>query len=187
MAAVPLPSRSEVSRELTALLEPSHELFACEVASGVSLKDAAVTAGFSEYYGTDLLAKDSVRRRISELLAQRSAEGFPPCTWIEAQMVAQYRRLATLPPPDEETRAASSAAVGVLMNLAKLKGYIVDKSSKLSAKVDLGKIPSHQVREVFASRLNDLSPGARAQLEALTLEVQAEQDETPMMPNKKEA
>ena len=58
-------------------------------------------------------------------------------------------------------------ALTALNSLAKLKGYVVDKSQKLSAKVDLTSMSPTQLRELFSQHLNDLSPGAQAKLKAL--------------------
>jgi hypothetical protein len=112
----------------------------------------------------------------------RDQDGLAHRVWIESQLVTIVCKTmseteAAFDLDGNETRPYRppdlQLASTVLMNLAKLKGYIVDKSSRLSAKIDLTKVPSHQVREAFASKLNDLSPGARKQLEALTFDAEA--------------
>ena len=166
MANVALSLRSEIQQELASTINPAYEVFAAEVAMGMPLCDAAASAGFSEVYGQDLLKRDDVKQRVQEILAARALEGTPPKAWIEAQMVMQYRRVSSGVPDDALARQVTTS-VGVLMNLAKLKGHIIDKSSKLSAKIDLTKLPRAQVAKMIGSALGELSPDAQRRIQAI--------------------
>ena len=81
-------------------------------------------------------------------------------------MVMQYRRVSSGVPDDALARQVTTS-VGVLMNLAKLKGHIIDKSSKLSAKIDLTKLPRAQVAKMIGSALGELSPDAQRRIQAI--------------------
>lgn len=52
-----------------------------------------------------------------------------------------------------------------LMSLAKLKGYIVDRQQRMSARLDLNKLSSKELNDVLSAQVNALSPGARQQVE----------------------
>lgn len=178
MAARALIDRAEIETLKSQVLAPQHDLFAIERASGSSVEDAAKLCGFSTGYAYNLSTHQDIQMRIAEVLQQRIAEGLASRLWVEAQMVSIVRQTMRDAPAevDAETGTVTvparpanlQLAATVLMNLARFKGYIVDKSTKLNAKVDLSKIPPSQVRELFGDRLNQLSPGSRAKIEAIT-------------------
>lgn len=174
MANRSLQTRAEVAQTLAGLLDPAYELFACEVANGMTLADASISAGFSDTYGQDLLSKDNVRLRIQELLSIRASEGLASRAWIEAQMYRQYVKVQGL--PDEMTVKQASAAVGILMNMAKFKGWIVDRKSSVSAKIDLSKLPTGQASQVFNDAMKELSPESQRKLKELQSSLRDEDD-----------
>lgn len=179
MPGVAVIERSELQEQLTRILDPAYELFCCEVSCGIPATQAAVNAGFHAGYGDNLLAKDSIRQRVTELLADRESSGGGVATrnWIESQMAFIVRQtlfdspVALDPGTGEKIRDARPAdlalALTALNSLAKFKGYIVDKSSRLTSKLDLGKLPPHQVQAAIAQQLESLSPGQRDRLKAL--------------------
>lgn len=178
MPGVGVIERSELQEQLTRILDPAYELFCCEVSCGIPATQAAVNAGFHAGYGDNLLAKDSIRQRVTELLADRESSGGGVATrnWIESQMAfivrqALFSPVALDPGTGEKIRDARPAdlalALNALNSLAKFKGYIVDKSSRLTSKLDLGKLPSHQVQAAIAQQMESLSPGQRDRLKAL--------------------
>lgn len=58
-------------------------------------------------------------------------------------------------------------AMNALMNLARLKGYVVEQKKSVSAKLDMSKMNHLEIREMLGAKLNELEPGARAKIERL--------------------
>jgi hypothetical protein len=175
--AVAVIDKSELTSRLSRILDPSQEIFCNEVAAGVPATTAAVTSGYCAGYADDLLQKDYIRSRVEELLTLRDMDGGGIATraWIETQMVWIVRQAVTdtpasIGPDGVSLRPARqmdlNLALTALNSLAKFKGYIVDKSSKLTANIDLTKLPPNQVQAAIRQRLDALSPGARKRIES---------------------
>lgn len=67
-----------------------------------------------------------------------------------------------------------SLAGNMLMNLARLRGYVVDQKKTLSAKLDLSKLSGPEISELLGSKLNELEPGARARIERMIIDAREE-------------
>lgn len=184
MAQRAIADRASVSQQLADILSPEYELFCCEVVAGATITQAAELIGVSGTYGSRIIERHDVKTRLEQLLAERASQGFPPRSWVEAQMVSQYRKIANMKSADASESAIRqvTAAVSVLNSVAKLKGYIVDKSTKLNAKVDLNRLPPGQVRDHFSKALNDLTPNARAKIEAITATLDEADEDAPEDP-----
>jgi len=184
MADVSAENQSELVRQRLSILSTQHEMFAISFASGASIEKSAEMAGFAPFYGYQLASNPQIKIRVSEIIELKRDEGLANRLWIEAQMVSIVLKTAQDEPAEikdgHEIRPYRAAnlqlAATVLMNLARFKGYIVDRSTKLTGKVDLGKLPPSQLTAAFADRLDNLSPGARAKLKAIA-EQAMERDE----------
>ncbi len=91
--------------------------------------------------------------------------------WIENQIVivikmALHGRPATnvSSNPQPAILRNPSLALSALMNLAKLKGFIVEKRQSLAGKIDLNKLSPADLKATLAGALDQLTPGERAKI-----------------------
>jgi hypothetical protein len=162
MAALPISSRSELSQELAAVLSPDHELFAAEVASGRSYREAARRAGFHEDNGFRLMQMPAVRARVEELVnapEERIRAG------IDGEFLMLRNRAAN-EDLDVEGRANIELRLKLLMAHARYRGFIVEKKQIARASIDLGKAEVEDLRTHIGQYLDLLEPGARQEIEA---------------------
>jgi hypothetical protein len=162
MAALPIPDRSELSQELAAVLSPDHELFAAEVASGRSYREAARRAGFHEDNGFRLMQMPAVRSRVEEFVnapEERIRAG------IDAEFLMLRNRAAS-EDLDADGRANVELRLRLLMAHARYRGWIVDKKQIARASIDLGKAGAEDMMAHVGQYLDALEPGARQQIEA---------------------
>ena len=176
---MPRPPASTVSK-LTHL-NPQQEMLANLVANGSSAREAASLAGFAPNYSSILCAKPEVRNRIAEIQELQDAErdelsGIVTRSWIEAQLVIIVQSAMAGTPahvsPRTETAPAKvlrgeippdhDLARRCLMDLARLKGMIVDKRESKSL---TGAIPAGAMKAHLAQYLDALEPGARTAIE----------------------
>jgi hypothetical protein len=162
MAAVALSDRSELSRELAAVLSPDHELFAAEVASGRSYREAARRAGFHEDTGFKIMQIPAVRARVEELVnapEERIRSG------IDAEFLMLRNRAAN-EDLDVEGRANIELRLKLLMAHARYRGWIVEKKQIARASIDLGKAGAEDMMAHVGQYLDVLEPDARREIEA---------------------
>ncbi len=145
---------------ITSVLDPQYEQFAGFVSEGYSYREAARRAGFHEQTAYKILKNQDVRERINELVEGRKREdlsGIASRGWIESRLLTLADELER--GMERDRRADALAQVTVLMSLARLKGYVVERSARvqanLSAKVDAGDV---------TAALDALEPGARTKL-----------------------
>lgn len=93
--------------------------------------------------------------------------------WIENQIVivikmAMHGRPPTNTPSNPQPRIERNPvlALSSLMQLAKLKGYVIEK--KQSLKMDLGKLSAADAKATLDGMLDQLSPGDRARILEIT-------------------
>jgi len=156
---------------------PAWEIFCAELANGSTIVLASARAGFSESNGNKLTRRPEIVARIRELLALRRADGgLVSRMWAECQLVrivqdsmevhfAEYDEAGNqISPFVGADRARAESAV---MNLARLKGWIVERKQSMSAKVDLGQVGSQQMSAALDAALLDLAPAERARVKAI--------------------
>jgi hypothetical protein len=168
-------------------LSADYEMFAGLVASGHSQSEAAEIAGFARSYSSQIARRPDVQTRIAYLRASQIAEteefgGIATRAWIEAQLVviitaAMQDRDATMYPPEEIDGKILPARVRregkepdhdlarrTLMDLARLKGMIVEKRESKSMAIN-GILPAGAMKAHLAQYLDALEPGARTAIE----------------------
>lgn len=168
---------TESVSELTQSLSPEYEMFAVMVANGSTMREAASLAGFAEGYCTQLGQRPEVRARIEYLLDLQRKEsevfgGIASRAWIEAQLViiarqAMMDRPAKLSDDGKTLDAGRPADMDLarrtLMDLAKLKGMVIERKQVANARISLdagGSVLEGQV----SSYLDSLDPGARREI-----------------------
>jgi len=162
-------------------------MLAALIANGSSAREAASLAGFAPNYSSILCAKPEVRNRIAEIQECQDAErdelnGIVTRSWIEAQLVIIVQSaMAGTPAHVSPSRKVATGAETVpekvlrseippdhdlarrtLMDLARLKGMIVDKRE---SKTLTGAIPAGAMKAHLAQYLDALDPGARTAIE----------------------
>ena len=162
---------------MSGVLPVQWEIFAAEVASGSSCVEAAVSAGYSRDYAEDLIQRPEIRARIEELSQEHQADkGVVPKIWIECQLV----RIARDSMDDVPAQIDSNGKVLVpgvprdrvlarqaLMDLARLKGYIVERKLTAAAKMSLGNVGMSELNAMLDGVLLELAPGERARIKEL--------------------
>jgi hypothetical protein len=162
MAALPISERSELSKELAAVLSPDHELFAAEVASGRSYREAARRAGFHEDNGFRLVQMPAIRVRVEELVnapEERVRAG------IDAEFLVLRNRAAN-EDLDTDGRANAELRLNLLVTHSRFRGWFVEKKQIARASIDLGKAGAEDMMAHVVQYLDALEPGARHVIEA---------------------
>jgi hypothetical protein len=164
MAALKLERKTRETQRTSEILPMAHELFASNVAGGMSCPRAAESAGFAKDYGVALAKTPRVAARIEELIALRRSQPRDEIvskSWIEAQFVTIIRASMTSQKPDY-----ASAGLN-LMRLAQLRGYVVNKSANVDAKLDITRLSAAQLGAVLEDYVSILTPGDRDQVRAI--------------------
>lgn len=161
--ALAVEERSELSQDLANNLSPEHEVFASQVASGISYRNAAKIAGFAENHGFQIMQLPRIRARVAELLTQpdqRVKAG------INAELLMLRNRVADAELTDVE-RANVELRLKLLMAHAKIVGMIVERKAILqrTATIALDKLPPDQIKEHLSGLLDQLDPGARTDIQ----------------------
>jgi len=164
MAARAIHERTELSQELASVLSPEHELFAASVASGMSYRTSAKTAGFNEHNGFKLMQMPAVRARVAELVnepAERIRAG------IDAELLMLRNRAAN-EDLDAEGRANVELRLKLVMAHARYRGWLVDRKhvSQVSARFN---VPRGDLDAAIRADVERLAPGALKQLGSGTL------------------
>jgi hypothetical protein len=167
MASVAIPDRSEMSQELAVLLPPRHELFAVQVASGLSYREAARRAGFHEDNGFRLMQMPSVRARVGELVSEPSER---IRAGIEAEFLMLRNRVAN-EDLNAEGRANVELRLKLIMAHARYCGWIVERKQVAQTRVDLGRVSMEDLDARIARDLDVLEPGLRADIERQVAEL----------------
>jgi hypothetical protein len=169
MAGVPLAARTRESQRISDVLSMEHELFASNVAAGMSCPQAAESAGFARDYGVALAKAPKIAARIEELLDQRRAqpaEEIVSKAWIETQLVTIIR--GAMRPQEPGAIRPDYATAGLnLMRLAQLRGYVVTRSANIDGRVDFGKVSNTQLSAALEGYTNMLDPEMRERIRAL--------------------
>jgi hypothetical protein len=140
-------------------MPPQHELFAVYVASGLSYRAAARSAGFHEDNGFRLMQLASVQTRVEELVRA-------PSERVRAGIDAEFlmlRNRAANEDLDAEGRANVELRLKLLMAHARYQGWIVQK--KQVASVSLGRLSRADLSAHLGRLLEELEPGARAEIQ----------------------
>ena len=160
------------------------ELFCSHVAAGMSQRKAAVACGWTDVYGFKLMSDPLIKERVASLIAIKAAQ--PPDSiaskpWIETKLVqiivgalnpkakmgytvVDGKRIMTKEPVKDDPGLARMA----LMDLARLKGYIVTKSEQKTEKLDLRLASTADLSVQLKNYLNLLKPGRAAEVLAIT-------------------
>jgi hypothetical protein len=164
---------------LGAILPAKHEVFCSLVSIGYPFEDAAVSAGYSETYAQHLVRRPEIQRRVAELINRSNGETGPGSrAWIEIQIILIAMKAMHEEPELKDPNGTVIApatlpnhplAMAALMNLAKLRGLIIERKQidQRTSKLDLGKVPPDQLHEALAAHLNQLAPGARRRIQAI--------------------
>jgi len=160
-----IPEHSELAQELASVLSPEHELFASSVASGMSYRESAKAAGFSENHGFRIMQMPPVGARIEELLSE-------PAERIRAGIDAEFlmlRNRAANEDLDAEGRANVELRLKLVMAHARYHGWIVDKKQVSRASVSFRAAIGDraQFEALVQESLASLPPGARARLKRI--------------------
>lgn len=194
MSQIALVDRTELSQDIARIISPAYEVFASEIALGIAIPQAAAHAGFSAAYGHNLIARQDIRERVAQLIAERKAQGAGSLAWIESQVMMVIRTALhgaeavgtpahaektgkgkaakeELVPASEDYQPAMprdhSRALTALMHLAKLKGYIIEKKQSTNANIDLTKLTRAELGRALDGHLDKLAPGERQRIEAI--------------------
>lgn len=172
-------------------MNTQYELFCSHVASGMSYGRAAETCGFSAQYGKQLMAKPHIAAKVEQLRAIKAAQ--PPDSiaskaWIETQLVTIIRNALNpapkeieeivqpakpdMGPPQIVTKKIDrdpdpSLARLALMDLARLKGYLIDRKEIETRKIDLRLMDRTELSAQLTSYLQQLSPAQRERIQAI--------------------
>ena len=91
--------------------------------------------------------------------------------WIENQLIIVVKMAlhgrppsATPSNPQPMIERNPALAVQALMQLARLKGYVVEKKQSLAGKIDLSKLPPADLKALLESSADSLAPGERQRL-----------------------
>lgn len=160
-----IEERSELSQRLAANLSAEYELFAVQVASGLSYRASAKVAGFSEDNGFRLMQIPQVRTRVAELLEQ-------PETRVKAGILAEFmmlRNRAADADLNDEQRANVDLRLRLLMAHAKVLGMVIERKQvqQSTASIQLDKLPPDAIRAHLSQLLGRLEPGAQADVRRL--------------------
>src|ERR1700752_925609 len=157
-------------------LSPEQELFASFVATGASYRESARKASVHPVTGWKWMQLPAIRARVNELIEENKSEdlgGIASRAWIETHMIMIINRL------ESGTKHDASADVAIkpdwleawrlellaLMNLAKLKGLIVERKQMTRASIDLGRLGVNDLQGHLGEMLDSLEPGARQEIE----------------------
>ena len=157
----PMGTSGAELQPIVASLTPQQEMFAGFAATGISHREAARRAGFHECTAYKLMQNPEVRQRVNELIEAQKREdisGIATKSWLESRLISIANALAA-GGITKDTRADLLAETTVLMHLAKLKGFVVERSAHLNANVK-----THSDRESLEAMLDALEPGARARI-----------------------
>ena len=163
MASGAIAGRTEPYREIAVVLPPEHEMFAVHVASGRSYRESARLAGFHEDNGFRLMQMPAVRDRVEELVNQ-------PQERIRAGIDAEFlmlRNRAADQDLDAEMRANIELRLKLVMGHARYLGLIVEKKQVAHATLNLGNVSRAAIRAEAGRMLDELEPGARAELQRM--------------------
>ena len=164
------------------------EMFCAEVACGATAKQAAESVGYTDTYASNLRQHPAVQQRIKQLIAERVREGgIVSKVWAECKLVwIANRCLAGRPAILDESGKTLVPAVdpdysqaqSAIMNLARLRGWIIERKQSLNAKVDLGK---SDLESMLDQQLANLPAEARARVRQLANDT----DQAPDKPLKR--
>ena len=161
MASPELPTISQLSAE--------QELFCSFRAAGKSSAESARLANVHHATGYRWLQLPEIQARIQEFVDEHRTEdlgGLASRAWIETHMVMVVEKIERggYDPLDLEGFRVELTA---LMNLAKLKGLIVERKQvdQRTAKLDLNKLVTPEAQEQLGGVLDGLEPGTRRMIE----------------------
>ncbi len=100
--------------------------------------------------------------------------------WIESRIVCiakaalhgrpGYRKPGKNGAPDSDEPPLDRnhpLALNALMQLARLKGLVVERKTSLQGKIDLSKLSATELQAMLSGQLDQLDPAARAQIESI--------------------
>lgn len=159
-------------------LPASHETFCAYLACGYEAREAAAKAGYTELYGGGLVQRPDIINRVTELsrIAQ-PGDGVVSRLWIELQFLDIAKE--ALSEQEEEIDPVTKACVqpqkskdlalarGVLMDICKLRGYIVERKVERKERIDYGKVSQDTLTGLLADQLGILSPEQQEQVRTL--------------------
>lgn len=113
------------------------------------------------------------RRKLGDALTTESYDyGTKP--WAEAQLVViakagMHGRPAKIHPTNPQPAITRNFALAIqaITTLARLKGWIVERKSSLTGKLDLSKLSPADLRATLSAHLDQLDPSSRAQIESI--------------------
>jgi len=156
-----------------------YELFCAEIVSGNTAASSARTAGFVPRYADELLKKPEIQARIAQLLEERRRDsGVVSRVWVECQMVRIIKdAMEGIPGVPDQDGGDSPASKGVppnrelaeraLMNLSRLKGWIVERKQTVNARVSAGASASVELAAMLEDHLTNLPAAERAKIKRL--------------------
>jgi len=169
MLVFAIPERTDLSQELAAFLPHQHELFAVQVASGLSYRESAKRAGFHPDSGWKIIKLPHVRARVDHLLEaskndQVGLSIIASRSWIESQIVMVVKAMEA-GGTSKDQRAEAIIRLAALRQLSQLKGLIIERKQVATATLDLGKLPRPELMKQIDGYLDQVSPGVRAEIE----------------------
>ncbi len=153
------------------------ETFCAELAIGTPASKAAINAGYTAAYATDLVDRPEIKARVQELVeARRTDGGVVPRIWAELVLV-QIVRDSLNGTEDVIAEDGTISAKGIkrnrsearaaLMDLARLRGWIVERK-QVDTRSVTARLGSKDLSATLDAMQSALSPQARKRLDAIT-------------------
>jgi hypothetical protein len=156
MAGKPMCERSELSQMLAEILRPRQELFAVNVASGMSYRRSARLAGYHEDHGDRLMRKAGIRERVEELKDAPGGER------LLARIQANLFQLANRPGKGDLKDIQWQPKLADVQ--AKIWRLTENRRQAADAKPDWRKMGRAELDAMLAKSLESLAPGESARL-----------------------
>lgn len=144
-------------------LQPQYEIYALAMASGQSLRKCTELAGFSWNWGWRVSRMASVRQRVSELLLEPEDK---ERVQLKISLIQIHHRLETEELPDWERKQLMDR-VKVVMQHARLCGWLIDRKLTTRTSLDFGKMPRGEMAQMLGQYLQALDPDTAGRLKAL--------------------
>ena len=179
MAAPPGgPQGDSLTAELQQTLNDQERIFAVHLASGCTQGESATFAGWESEYGREVATRPRVRSFVLKLLESQKTEDLSSIAsraWVETQLIIIIKAALYGSPsvtmPDGRTLPELPRnhvhAAKVIMDLARIKGMVVERKLAMNTNANLGSVSRQDVMGSVGKLLDALEPGQRAKIQRL--------------------